>query len=111
MGWNRVGVPRQVRSPQNRTQRKKCGIALYSPEIGQQQGNIGNCSEFQANDFAQVEETLVARLVIPARYFWDTCFAAPSGFAFVPVAGPPVDRIRRRKSEITINPAPTITSV
>ena len=46
-----------------------------------------------------------------ARYFWETWFAASPDFTPVLVAGLLVDRIRRKNSEITINPAPTITSV
>ena len=46
-----------------------------------------------------------------ARYFWEAGFAASPDFTPVVVAGPPVDRIRRKNREITINPAPTMTSV
>jgi hypothetical protein len=46
-----------------------------------------------------------------ARYSWDACFAALPDLASVLLAGPIAERIRRRKREMMINPAPTMTSV
>ena len=48
---------------------------------------------------------------LAALYFWEACFGTSPGFTLELVAGPLTERTRRRNSETTINPAPTIPSV
>jgi len=53
----------------------------------------------------------LAVVYFSARYSWDACFAAPPDLTFVLPAGPIAERIRRRKREMMINPAPTMINV